>query len=367
MLVNTDGTLAADLSYDAWGRRRNAQDWSYNSITPCSITDRGYCMHEHLDAFNLINMNGRMYDPILGRMLNPDPVNQNATCTQNYNKYSYCNNNPLKYTDPSGNTYLYDRCCPWYNINHSWDGDNGSGDSPISSDAVFDNLDRNEEMTLSGIDPYDPGFTAREESFAQEQARNAWNATISAGAIMMLNPIVAAMFNASEDANSGKGDQTTASNDGCGNVEVGKSYTVEIFKATTYEFLYTQTVEESITVENGDENDKSSVTINNKNISIEKEDSHGFGKAVEVENGVTTRLITYKWDNGTVSFWGESSDGSFVSGYDIKGKDITSNTTYTITPTYDGKILFDALLLMSSYKSWQYLPKVFQYFPNLAW
>lgn len=47
-------------------------------------------------------MNGRMYDPIVGRFLSPDPYVQAPTNLQNFNRYSYCLNNPLKYTDPSG-------------------------------------------------------------------------------------------------------------------------------------------------------------------------------------------------------------------------------------------------------------------------
>ena len=33
---------------------------------------RGFTSHEHLPEFGLINMNGRMYDPVLGRFLSPD-------------------------------------------------------------------------------------------------------------------------------------------------------------------------------------------------------------------------------------------------------------------------------------------------------
>jgi RHS repeat-associated protein len=55
-----------------------------------------------LDAFGLINMNGRMYDPVIGRILSPDIFVQSPTNTQSYNRYTYCFNNPLKYTDPSG-------------------------------------------------------------------------------------------------------------------------------------------------------------------------------------------------------------------------------------------------------------------------
>jgi hypothetical protein len=43
-----------------------------------------------------------MYDPVLGRFLSPDPFVQAPDFSQNFNRYSYCLNNPLKYTDPSG-------------------------------------------------------------------------------------------------------------------------------------------------------------------------------------------------------------------------------------------------------------------------
>jgi hypothetical protein len=51
-------------------------------------------------------MNGRVYDPVLARFLSPDPVMQDPTNTQDYNKYTYCLNNPLSYTDPSGNVII---------------------------------------------------------------------------------------------------------------------------------------------------------------------------------------------------------------------------------------------------------------------
>ena len=52
--------------------------------------------------FSLINMNGRLYDPILGRFLSPDNYVQIPNFSQSFNRYSYCLNNPLKYTDPDG-------------------------------------------------------------------------------------------------------------------------------------------------------------------------------------------------------------------------------------------------------------------------
>ncbi len=53
-------------------------------------------------------MNGRVYDPVLGRFLSSDPFIDDAGDSQSYNRYSYVNNNPLGYTDPSGYFKLRD-------------------------------------------------------------------------------------------------------------------------------------------------------------------------------------------------------------------------------------------------------------------
>ena len=101
-LLKQNGAVSERYSYDAYGRRRNPANWTdYNVKAPRLIT-RGYTGHEMLDGLGLINMNGRMYDPVIGRVLSPDMVVQNAGNTQSYNRYSYCMNNPLRYTDPSG-------------------------------------------------------------------------------------------------------------------------------------------------------------------------------------------------------------------------------------------------------------------------
>ena len=88
-------------SFDAWGRERNPNTFLYDNV-PSHSFSRGFCMHEHYRDFGLINMNGRMYDPLVGRMLSPDIEIQNPEYSQSYNRYSYCFNNPLRFTDPSG-------------------------------------------------------------------------------------------------------------------------------------------------------------------------------------------------------------------------------------------------------------------------
>jgi len=107
-ISDEQGGTVEKRSYDAWGRHRHPNTWDYLVHNPFGmggandITLRGYTFHEHLPHFSLINMNGRLYDYVLGRMLSPDNYVQSPDNTQSFNRYSYCWNNPLKYTDPSG-------------------------------------------------------------------------------------------------------------------------------------------------------------------------------------------------------------------------------------------------------------------------
>lgn len=101
-LTDEDGRLVEEYSYDAWGKRRNPVTWEDFEETPILNIDRGFTGHEHLDLFELVNMNGRIYDPVIGRFLSADPYMQMPEHTQGLNRYSYCFNNPLSHTDPSG-------------------------------------------------------------------------------------------------------------------------------------------------------------------------------------------------------------------------------------------------------------------------
>ena len=103
-VATANGAPVAEYSYDAWGRLRNPENLAnYTSSTePDLFTGRGYTGHEHLRDFVLVNMNARLYDPVLGRFVSPDPYVQTPDFTQSYNRYSYALNNPLKYKDPNG-------------------------------------------------------------------------------------------------------------------------------------------------------------------------------------------------------------------------------------------------------------------------
>jgi RHS repeat-associated protein len=114
MLIDQNRSVVDERSFDAWGRNRNPVNWTYSSVPAMLITNRGYTTHEHLTDYGIVNMNGRLYDPIVGRMMNADPFIADYTSSQNYNRYSYVNNNPMKYTDPSG--YIVWPWKKWKNV-----------------------------------------------------------------------------------------------------------------------------------------------------------------------------------------------------------------------------------------------------------
>lgn len=93
-VVDSVGTKVYEAYYDPWGVQRVV----LNEIG----LRRGYTGHEMLNEFGIINMNGRLYDPVLGRFFSPDPFVQCPDMAESFNRYSYCFNNPLKYNDPTG-------------------------------------------------------------------------------------------------------------------------------------------------------------------------------------------------------------------------------------------------------------------------
>ena len=99
-VFDEEGRKVFDASYDAWGKQTITQ----NDIG----LYRGYTGHEMLNEYDIINMNGRLYDPVIGRFFSPDNYVQMPDNSQNFNRYSYCLNNPLKYTDPSGEWFGID-------------------------------------------------------------------------------------------------------------------------------------------------------------------------------------------------------------------------------------------------------------------
>ena len=104
-ITNASGGVVEKRLFDPWGAIVKVQDGLGNNLTKLTFFDRGYTGHEHLESVGLIHMNARLYDPKLHRFLQADNFIQDPNNTQNYNRYAYCVNNPLKYTDVSGNVF----------------------------------------------------------------------------------------------------------------------------------------------------------------------------------------------------------------------------------------------------------------------
>ena len=113
-ITDNNANLAAEYSYDAWGRLRNPVDWTpytQSQLQQYSMPygGRGYTGHEQLNQFGLINMNARLYDPLLGRFLAPDPQVANPETTNGFNRFMYASDNPMMYVDINGEDGL-----PWW-------------------------------------------------------------------------------------------------------------------------------------------------------------------------------------------------------------------------------------------------------------
>jgi RHS repeat-associated protein len=121
----TPGPVAdyVNESFTAFGNRRNATTWSGaptsgEETAINSVSRQGYTGQTALGvSMGLNHMNGRVQDAITGRFLSPDPYAPDPGNTQNFNRYSYVNNNPLSMTDPSGFFSLGDLLDPFSKSN----------------------------------------------------------------------------------------------------------------------------------------------------------------------------------------------------------------------------------------------------------
>ncbi|MBI9049668.1 MAG: alpha/beta hydrolase [Anaerolineaceae bacterium] len=93
--TTADGTWTSEIRYSAFGETRYS-----SGITP---TDYRYTGQLEQADVNLYYYNARYYDAALGRFIQADTIIPGAGDSKSYDRYAYVNNNPLKFTDPSGN------------------------------------------------------------------------------------------------------------------------------------------------------------------------------------------------------------------------------------------------------------------------
>ena len=102
VITNENGVVQERLSYDAWGKRRYPNGTDDASGAIASQTTRGFTGEEELSIGGLVHLNGRIYDPLMGRMTSADPTVTDPMNPQGWNRYSYVGNDPLAFTDPNG-------------------------------------------------------------------------------------------------------------------------------------------------------------------------------------------------------------------------------------------------------------------------
>ncbi|HIE1895121.1 TPA: RHS repeat domain-containing protein [Pseudomonas aeruginosa] len=102
ILLDANGAVSERQSFAAFGEHRGA-DWKDNGNQPTATsTRRGFTGHEHLEESGLVHMNGRVYDPVIGRFLSSDSVYDAMPNVTSWNRYSYAAGNPFGYVDFSG-------------------------------------------------------------------------------------------------------------------------------------------------------------------------------------------------------------------------------------------------------------------------
>lgn len=163
---------------------------------------------------SLINMNARLYDPVIGRFVSADTVIQDLYNPQSLNRYSYVLNNPFRYIDPTGHALVgcWDGTCTFDNGGDSnasttvynqstgaffHTGNNGgysittgsgvfveSGSSALgyNSNRLWTNCVASEcgsasESTWKVIDPNNPGLYGRALWYDESTGRSYWKIT----------------------------------------------------------------------------------------------------------------------------------------------------------------------------------------------
>ena len=104
IITDSNGDKKESIEYFPFGTYRDRQDFD----SQCPNVNYTFTDQEDDDELGLYNYGARLYDPVLGRFISPDSIVQAPDDPQTLNRYSYARNNPIIYTDPSGNIFIID-------------------------------------------------------------------------------------------------------------------------------------------------------------------------------------------------------------------------------------------------------------------
>jgi RHS repeat-associated protein len=93
-LTNSTGSVVATMLHDAWGNIRTNSGTAHGNYR--------FTGAERDATTGLYHMGARFYDPVVGRWLSEDPVQDKHFEPATLNFYAYVNANPLFYIDPDG-------------------------------------------------------------------------------------------------------------------------------------------------------------------------------------------------------------------------------------------------------------------------
>jgi RHS repeat-associated protein len=95
-VTDADATLISQTRYTPFGEIRS-------DVGTVTETDYGYTFQRNVDGMGLMDYKARYYSPLLGRFTQPDSIIPSPANPQSWNRFAYTLNNPIRYTDPSGN------------------------------------------------------------------------------------------------------------------------------------------------------------------------------------------------------------------------------------------------------------------------
>jgi len=94
VVTDSAGNTMGEARYYPYGETR--------LTTGTMQTDRLFTGQREMAGLGIYHYGSRFYSPNLGRFLSADSIVPNASNPQDFNRYSYVRNNPVRYIDPSG-------------------------------------------------------------------------------------------------------------------------------------------------------------------------------------------------------------------------------------------------------------------------